>query len=137
MKSTTKQEKHCRLKLFLFHRGAALIALILACAIIFTGCDNNAVPVGTETTQPSNNHMPSVDKTLNVGYSEEDSLNPFFMTTDINSDIVSLVFEPLFYLDDTFMARNKSKQLDAKLAKSTKWIGLVFVVLTLVLTIIH
>lgn len=106
MKSTTKQEKHCRLKLFLFHRGAALIALILACAIIFTGCDNNAVPVGTETTQPSNNHMPSVDKTLNVGYSEEDSLNPFFMTTDINSDIVSLVFEPLFYLDDTFMARN-------------------------------
>jgi len=39
--------------------------------------------------------------------------------------------------NDTFMARNKSKQLDAKLAKSTKWIGLVFVVLTLVLTIIH
>lgn len=39
--------------------------------------------------------------------------------------------------NDTFLARNKSKQLDAKLAKSTKWIGLVFVVLTLVLTIIH
>ena len=39
--------------------------------------------------------------------------------------------------NDTFMARNKSKALDAKLAKSTKWIGLVFVVLTLVLTIIH
>ena len=39
--------------------------------------------------------------------------------------------------NDTFLARNKSKQLDAKLAKSTKWIGLVFVVLTLILTIIH
>ncbi len=39
--------------------------------------------------------------------------------------------------NDSFMARNKSKALDSKLAKSTKWIGLVFVVLTLVLTIIH
>ena len=38
---------------------------------------------------------------------------------------------------DTYLARTKSKQLDAKLAKSTKWIGLVFVVLTLILTIIH
>lgn len=106
MKSTTKQEKHFRLKPFLFHRLAALVALLLVSAIVFTGCDNEVVPVGTETTQPANNHMPSTDNALNVGYSEEDSLNPFFMTTDINSDIVSLVFEPLFYLDDSFMARN-------------------------------
>ena len=39
--------------------------------------------------------------------------------------------------NDTFLARNKNKQVDVKLAKSTKWIGLVFVVLTLILTIIH
>lgn len=39
--------------------------------------------------------------------------------------------------NDTFLARNKSKKLDSKLAKMTKWIGLVFVVLTLILTIIH
>lgn len=37
---------------------------------------------------------------------------------------------------DTFMARNKSRSIDAKLAKSTKWIAIAFVVFTLVLNII-
>ncbi len=39
--------------------------------------------------------------------------------------------------NDTFMARNKNKSLNAKLARATKWVGLAFVILTLVLTIIH
>ena len=34
---------------------------------------------------------------------------------------------------DSYMATSKARSLDAKLAKSTKWIGAVFVVLTLVL----
>ena len=34
---------------------------------------------------------------------------------------------------DSYMAKSKARSLDAKLAKSTKWIGAVFVVLTLVL----
>ena len=34
---------------------------------------------------------------------------------------------------DSFMAKNKAKTMDAKLAKATKWLGAVFVVLTLVL----
>ena len=37
---------------------------------------------------------------------------------------------------DTFMSKGKAKTLDAKLAKMTKWFSLVFVVLTLVLTVI-
>ena len=37
---------------------------------------------------------------------------------------------------DTFMARNKGKSFDAKLAKATKWVALVFVVLTLILNLI-
>lgn len=35
-----------------------------------------------------------------------------------------------------FSARAKSKSLDAKLAKATKWVGGVFIVLTLVLNLI-
>ena len=35
---------------------------------------------------------------------------------------------------ETFLSKGKAKTLDAKLAKATKWFGLVFVVLTLVLT---
>ena len=34
---------------------------------------------------------------------------------------------------DSYMAKAKSKSLDAKLAKSTKWVGAAFVVLTLVI----
>ena len=36
---------------------------------------------------------------------------------------------------ETFMSKGKAKTLDAKLAKATKWFGLAFVVLTLVLNL--
>ena len=34
---------------------------------------------------------------------------------------------------DTFLSKGKAKTWDARLAKSTKWVGLVFVLLTLAL----
>ena len=34
---------------------------------------------------------------------------------------------------DSFMAKNKAKSMDAKLARGTNWVAAVFVVLTLVL----
>ena len=34
---------------------------------------------------------------------------------------------------DSFLARNKSKALDAKLARATTWIGAAFIILTVVL----
>ena len=34
---------------------------------------------------------------------------------------------------DSYMAKSKAKSLDAKLAKATKWVGAVFIVLTLVI----
>jgi preprotein translocase subunit SecG len=37
---------------------------------------------------------------------------------------------------DSFMAKGGSKTLDAKLAKATKWIGLAFVVLSLLAVIL-
>ena len=38
---------------------------------------------------------------------------------------------------DTFLSRNKTKSRDAKLARATKWFGLAFMVLTLVIGIIQ
>ena len=38
---------------------------------------------------------------------------------------------------DSFLAKNKARTLDAKLARATKWIGAVFMVLTLVLCCLH
>ena len=36
----------------------------------------------------------------------------------------------------SFLAKNKAKTADAKLARATKWIGAVFIILTLVLNIL-
>ena len=36
---------------------------------------------------------------------------------------------------DTYLSKNKSKTLDSKLARATKWVAIVFVVLTLALSI--
>ena len=37
---------------------------------------------------------------------------------------------------DTFLARNKSKTFDARLARLTKWVAVVFMVLTLVICLL-
>ena len=36
---------------------------------------------------------------------------------------------------DTFLSKNKAKSLDAKLAKSTKWVAIAFLVISLVLAL--
>ena len=38
---------------------------------------------------------------------------------------------------DSLLARNKAKTMDAKLARATKWIGAVFLILTLILLILQ
>jgi preprotein translocase subunit SecG len=38
---------------------------------------------------------------------------------------------------DTFLSKNKAKSVDAKLAKATKWVAIIWVVLTLVLCIVQ
>ncbi len=37
---------------------------------------------------------------------------------------------------DSFLAKNKAKTMDAKLARATKWIGALFLILTLMLLIL-
>ena len=37
---------------------------------------------------------------------------------------------------DSFMAKNQAKTMDAKLARATKWIGAVLLILTLILLIL-
>lgn len=37
---------------------------------------------------------------------------------------------------DTFLSKNKASTLDAKLAKATKWVAAVFVILTFILNLI-
>ena len=37
---------------------------------------------------------------------------------------------------DTFLSKNKAKTLDAKLAKMTKWVAILWIIITLVLSLI-
>ena len=37
---------------------------------------------------------------------------------------------------DSFLSKNKARSVDAKLARATKWVGAVFIVLTLILNMI-
>ena len=37
---------------------------------------------------------------------------------------------------DTFLSKNKAKSLDAKLAKMTKWVAILWIIITLVLSLI-
>ena len=37
---------------------------------------------------------------------------------------------------DSYLAKNKAKTMDAKLARATKWIGALFLILTMVLLIL-
>lgn len=37
---------------------------------------------------------------------------------------------------DSYMSKGKARTIDAKLAKATKWIGAVFIILTLILNIL-
>ena len=39
--------------------------------------------------------------------------------------------------EDTFLSKNKAKSVDAKLAKMTKWVAVVWILLTVALCIIH
>lgn len=38
---------------------------------------------------------------------------------------------------DTYLSKNKGRSLDAKLSRATKWVAIVFAVLTLLLSIIR
>ena len=47
--------------------------------------------------------------------------------------ILALTLSAIGGIADSYMAKSKSKSLDAKLAKGTKWVGAVFIILTLVI----
>lgn len=106
MKLTTKPEK-----LFPFNKLSLLkiICIFSALTVLictFSGCDDTIIATEAETYHDENIQSQISTTVLNLGYSANDSLNPYFMTTDLNSDLISLVFEPLFYIDDTFDAKN-------------------------------
>lgn len=110
MKLITKREKQSRQSISAFYKIAALILIFAIFVTSLSSCtEKNAVPVGKDTPvteKKANNDDANSKANMTIGYNADDSLNPYFMKTDINLDIISLCYEPLFTLDDTFCAVN-------------------------------
>ncbi len=104
MKSTTAPEKQFQRKTSpLFKLSAAILSLIII-ASCFSGCEKTVIATESPTSDRQFNNSPvlSVSESIKLGVSEEDSFNPYFMTSDLNTGLISLVYEPLFTVDDAF-----------------------------------
>lgn len=107
MKLTIKQERPFQSKGSVSHKITALLLIFTLFTGVFSGCNDTVVATEAETTPDKIIQQTSgATETLNIGYAADDSLNPYFVATDLNTDLTSLVFEPLFYIDDTFCATN-------------------------------
>lgn len=101
MKSTKKQEKHVPVNIYPLFKRATSLALCLT-LLLFAACDQllpeQTTAPGELTTTPYT--LP--EQTITLGYSEKDSLNPFFSSTTLNTSLIDLVYERLYKLDSTF-----------------------------------
>lgn len=105
MKLTTKPAKLFQQRRSRFNkRFAFLLALLL---LLLSGCNKTVIATGGDAVdQKEPVQSAALSQSIRIGRSANDSLNPFFMQTDLNMDFISLVFEPLFYIDDSFCAVN-------------------------------
>ncbi|MCH5199043.1 MAG: hypothetical protein J1E34_09085 [Oscillospiraceae bacterium] len=86
------------------HKIKIFTALLLSAAIIALPCCVKA----PEPEEPSSENeeitaLELPDGSITVPYTELDSLNPFFCSSLLNFSLISLVYDPLFYLDLGFM----------------------------------
>ncbi|HHU83702.1 MAG TPA: hypothetical protein GXZ23_00845 [Clostridiales bacterium] len=88
----------------------SLISILLVCVFVFCSCENIIRP-GTD-----NGNTPIVlpEKTISLPYSQSDSLNPYRLTTQLNYDLMPLLYEALYEVDNEFNAK-------AKLASESKF----------------
>lgn len=104
MKSTTKQAKPFQLKGSASLKFTAILLVLIMTVSLFAGCDRTVVSTQADPAPDNVEDNQESAQTLSFGYSPDDSLNPYYAKTDLNSDLTSLVFEPLFYIDDSFRA---------------------------------
>ncbi|MCD7775405.1 MAG: ABC transporter substrate-binding protein [Clostridiales bacterium] len=79
------------------------VALSLTLMVLsLAGCGDTVIATEGLTSSAEKVVTADISQSVNIGYYEEDSFNPFFMKNDLNTDLISLVFEPLFDIDDSF-----------------------------------
>lgn len=106
--------------LFSHKRVKRAAALFLAAVLLlsFSSCRNG----GGQTNDPeSENETEAIPGgSLSVPYTAADSLNPFFMTSVMNSSLISLLFESLYYLDSGYEIQKELAESETVSAGSVK-----------------
>ncbi len=110
MKQITKQERLSELKGYLSKqtvKKSICILLILTC--IFSACSCTGGFTGNEesTAEEETTVKLMPDGVITMAYTSLDSVNPFVITSVLNSSLISLVYQPLYELDTGFMPQKK------------------------------
>lgn len=83
--------------------AAALLVLISAASLGFTGCEKTPDDPTEETTM-SPEQVAAV-QTLRLPYSKADKMNPFTATSMLNQQLSALIYDSLFTLDKNYNAK--------------------------------
>ncbi len=82
---------------------------LLCCVLIFClsltviGCSKRTQPLSNDTAATEiTNELPHKRDYLTLLYSSADSFNPYALKTDVNRQIVKLIYEPLIKVNDKF-----------------------------------
>lgn len=85
----------------------SVLALLMSALILLLPCCVKEPPVEESTGPLEEETAASLPNgSITVPYTELDSLNPFFCSSLLNFSLISLVYDPLFYLDVGFMPQN-------------------------------
>lgn len=77
--------------------------LILCLALTVTGCGKTAVTLSNDIDETEISNEPTKHRDyLTLLYSSADSFNPYTLKTDVNRQLVKLIYEPLIKVNDRF-----------------------------------
>ncbi len=82
-----------------------IMAVLLAlCSVLcLCSCSSN---VKKEQSGTVNSEDTAKHTTINIAFNNTDSFNPFLAQTDLNRQVATLVFDPLFFVNDSFTVQS-------------------------------
>lgn len=106
MKQTTKQEGLSELKDYLspnILKRSICVLLVFVCLFCFCSCSGNFTGNEESTIEEETTVKVMPEGVITMAYTSLDSINPFVITSVLNSSLISLVYQPLYQLDTGFM----------------------------------
>ena len=88
-------------------KSSVCILLSAVCIFAASSCTGNfnENEESTAVEETTEKHIP--DGVITMAYTSLDSVNPFVITSVLNSSLISLVYQPLYELDTGFVPQRK------------------------------